>query len=519
MAGGSDPRSARQRASADIRLAQDTAKIDTIATALMGLAKANAVALRGRSAVSGADRAAQQAAAEAQAAAGSEAPTDITQFFPSAPVNASSPQPGQPRGFMELMAGAGGSANALANRAVAPARQAAGTLPSAAPPGPQQGGGGGMSVNVGGQQFSAPDTMTTTRETTAPFQFDPGFYVNATTREVVTEPNVLRAGDILQAQQSQVQFDEQMRSAAANFKVQMTLRSREAAVAMANDLQTSTNAPPDVAYRAAGAYLSGQDDVASRMLAGYGTSGAAGIAAENARARLYDAQTKAAEAEAGIAQGSLYSPSVMLGLPPLPKPLTGSETATIFAGVQDDMARVFGGTSGGLVGSVSGGLGAGESEAAKASRVENIGLRLSQTGQLLVFPKVGKGAWGSDPAASLTQLPATTVFGLLGVALDDEYPDVAFRDAARATAEAYGLGTVAVLRDSAGKPVTKDGKPVTHFTAAVKDPVLQPWVDRVHRGLRNHSEETYAGVAEYSASAVQQLVAENAARSAPLPAK
>lgn len=196
MAGGSDPQAARRKALADIRFAEEKAKIDTMTTALLGMAQSNAAALRARSTVDAADNAAKAAAQEEQAA---QQPTDITQFFPQQQVNAASPQPGQPRSFGELFE-QGGSANAIANRAVAPARQAAGTLPSAQPSAPQ-GGGGGMSVNVGGQQFSAPETLTTTTDTTQPLQFDAGFFAPATTRQVTTEPNALRAGDILAAQQ------------------------------------------------------------------------------------------------------------------------------------------------------------------------------------------------------------------------------------------------------------------------------------------------------------------------------
>jgi hypothetical protein len=205
-------------AMADLHLAQAKTKnavASAIAAMASSIAAANAdseaAAMKARAKVTSVDQAhAAQQAAEAQQEGADSAPPDITQFFPPTAVGG---QPGgaPPRSFMELMGGAGGSANALANRAVAPARQAAGTLPSGQPQAPQQmaQAGGGQSVNVGGQTFSAPDTMTTTRETTGPLQFDPGMFVNATTREVVTEPNVLRAGDILAAaQQKQRNLNE-----------------------------------------------------------------------------------------------------------------------------------------------------------------------------------------------------------------------------------------------------------------------------------------------------------------------
>jgi hypothetical protein len=206
---GGDPRSARQTVLADLQSGQAVLQAETVAEAakfLATIAKKNAAldatAKKGRASVQAADLAAAQARAEAEAAqeGGGEAPPDITQLYPQSPINAASPQPGAQPSFGELFE-RGGSANAIANGVVAPARQQAGTLPSRQPSAQPAQGGGGMSVNVGGQTFSAPDTLTTTRTQTGPQEFSPGWLFNATTHETMTEPNALRARDILEAQQ------------------------------------------------------------------------------------------------------------------------------------------------------------------------------------------------------------------------------------------------------------------------------------------------------------------------------
>jgi hypothetical protein len=496
-----DPRSARLKALADIQMAQEQARIDEMTARLQGVAKANAAALKGRAGVMDADAAAAEAARAAEG--GDEGPPDITQFFPPSPINVTNPLAGipntgtlAPASALESAGPGGARGGAHAKRAVAGARQAAGTLPSGAPPQqPGRGGAPGMSVNIGGQQFSAPDTLTTERVTTGPQQFDPGFFFNATTRETITEPNALRAGDILAAQQRQVQFEEAQKTQKAQFMLDFSLRSREGAIGMANDIRRTTNAPADISLMAAGAYLAGDDEAANRLLSGYDTTGAAGINAERLRARYYDAKAREAEAAAGAMPGALYNPSVFLGLPPDP----GSQSAEILASVQDDLGKVFG------VGVGIGGFGVGVSDAEKASRLENIGLRLSKVGQLLVFPTTQATGLSGGSKKAAVQLPAPTVFSLLAQAKGwvDGLPAERV-EAAAATAEALGLGTrmkVQVGKDEAGNPTYE-----SRFETTVKDKKYQPWVDRVHQGLGNHSDETLGFLVDISEPSVAKLI-------------
>lgn len=479
-------RPAREQALAEIRGEQQKSQAKVIASILTELASNNAKALSARAKVNAADAAQAEAA---QADAGQ--PIDITQFFQPTQINPNDPIGSlqalgiSPGGAIDLSGGPGGArGGALANRAVAGARQAAGTAPS-----PQGGGVQQPSVTIGGETITGPEEIRTVRETTGPFEFDAGFYAPATTREVTIQPNVITAGDILQAKLRQEEAAKDRALLYGKAVLAHALETNRARVGMTSELIRATNAPIDVAMAASDAYLSSNDAVAQKLLAPYDTAGASGIAAERMRARLLEAQAREAEQALGLGAGSLYDPAVYLGLPPNPKPLTGAEAANILTSAQDEFTNVFK---------------SGVTTEESAARLENLGLRLSKVGQMLVFPEPGETSFGQTgligaiggffrgQKRTAVHLPATTLFPLMFAAVGDvQVPGI---DASGGLVPGAGGNLSPEQVQGAREALvalglaTKEGE--EYKLGVAPDPRLQPWVDRVWQGANNHTDDT-----------------------------
>ena len=483
-----DPRSARRRALAEIQLINDKSQIAQVTEALLGQAAANAAALRGRASVDEADLAAEQATAGE--------PLDLTQFFGQVPINANDPMSALQRlgitmgegGGAAVSPGAGGQLGAAgpgaarggqyANQAIAQARRQAGTMATAAPTAAPAGGGG--RVDIGGQTYEAPESITTTRETTAPFQIGPGEFFPATTRETITAPNVLTPGDLLQAAQRQEEFRQTQSARAAEFILSHSLQTNQAKVAMASDLITATNAPPDVAMAAADAFLSGNAELGGRLMAPYDTAGQSDMAYKRSMGNYYNALAGKAEVEMGLNIGSLYNFGSYFGIPPGTKQLTADQIIGTQENIADDLQRTFGG----------GGFGVGEffgrvpSTAERAARISNIGKRAASIGQVVVFPSVG-----GKP--SPTTIPSGVAVTLLDLA-EGSYDDPAFTAAAQRTVEQLNIGRI----DPDSKRVRSQGVPET----------LQPWVNDLHSAWRGHDEETLRVLFQRNSAAVEALI-------------
>lgn len=475
MAVGADPRAAREIELANLAKAKANKKAAVLpqvaallAAALKAEADENHAALTGRARVNAVDRQAAQQRAEAEAAAQAEGgePVDITQFYPQVQINPGAPTPGQAPSFAEL-AQAGGSANAIANRTVAPARQAAGTLPSAAPRQQPGAGGGppGMSIDVAGQTFTAPDTITTTQETTGPFQFGPGLFVPATTRETVTTPNVLSAGDLLQAK---LQYDAAQQARlqqAGQFMMTHALQTTEARVTMANQIRTTTNAPPSLAWQVAGAYLDGNDEIGNKLLQGYDTTGAAGIAAERRRAAYWSAKQQETEQKLKLGPMSLYQIGPFLGLGQVEVPPTGNAALATERSIRAGLSSVY--STDGVTFNF-GFARKGGTDASRASAIMTAGREAGRLNSVLTFERTSDD---SDEYV-LDFANPQEIIALYHLATGNSQgfkPHVKQR--AAEILERKGLGGI----DEAG-----------NLDPSLAPPVLQPWARKVRETYEAH---------------------------------
>jgi len=440
-------------------------RMKALAAVQLAQAAANAKALEGRAAVMEAD---QQAAADAATA---PPPTDITEYFRAGPIDPRNPVGALQRlgiSLPEGMVGAAGTGGArggqLANQTIIQARQEAGTAETTGPP------GGDQNVTIGGQTFEAPAERTTTRESTtvAPTEFAPGFFTPMETRttERITAPNTLTMGDILQAKQRQEEAEKDRTLTFGQLVLNHSLKTNESRARLVSSMMQTVNAPPNVLTAAADAYLSGNSEIAQKLLAPYDTSGQADIGAKKALTRLYDAKRREIESAFGIGPGGLYDFRRYLGTVPSKDVPTGSTQAETRRGISRSLEEAF---PTGFKGIAARGLTPSEI----AARIHNAGTAAATVlGTVLAFPKGAQSG-----ALGRLELDAQGVMQLLDAAEGTDH-DPKLVAAARRTAERLNLGKTEEVND------------VQRFTSNVDDERLRPWVEQLHLYKAYHPRDT-----------------------------